>query len=120
MLGTINLIDLKIPVMIGVLPEERQQKQILHLDISMDCEFGAAVRSDDVQHTVDYKAMAESLKGWCSGKELHLLETLAEGLSQHILKQWPMVEKCRLHIKKKGAVPGMEYASVKISRKRKS
>ena len=46
--------DLRLPVIVGTLPEERTRRQEIAIDLELDLDLAAAGRSDDLTDTVDY------------------------------------------------------------------
>ena len=70
--------DLKIDTIIGIYDWEREIKQTVSLDIEMAHDIRKAAATDDIQHTLNYKAVAERLMTFIGDSEFLLVETMAE------------------------------------------
>jgi dihydroneopterin aldolase len=69
----------------GVLAEERARAQPFELDISIDADLGEAARSDRLEDTVDYGAVAEAAVAVVAGAPAALLEHLAARVADAVL-----------------------------------
>jgi dihydroneopterin aldolase len=65
----------------GVFEYERAEGQDFVVDVALDVDTSAAVRSDDLADTIDYGALALTIAGIVSGVPVNLLETLAERIA---------------------------------------
>jgi dihydroneopterin aldolase len=61
----------------GVLPEERERAQPFEVDLDLEVDMELAGASDDLGHTVDYGAVADSVVAEITGSHSDLLEHLA-------------------------------------------
>jgi dihydroneopterin aldolase len=77
----IELLDLRVLGVHGVLPEERERAQSFSLDIVAWVDMAAAQASDDLSDTVDYGALAQVAADVVSGRSFQLLEALAGRLA---------------------------------------
>ena len=57
----IQLRGLRVLCIVGVLPEERERPQPLELDIDIFSDLAAAGESDEMNDTVDYGAVTETV-----------------------------------------------------------
>ena len=62
MLGTVELQDLRVSCIVGVLPHERTTHQTVALDVSMDLDLAEAVKTENVHATVDYAETATAIE----------------------------------------------------------
>ena len=53
--------DLALRCIIGIFPEERREKQDIVINVAMGCDLRKAGRSDDLNDTVDYKAVKKAI-----------------------------------------------------------
>ncbi|HYW92190.1 MAG TPA: dihydroneopterin aldolase [Gammaproteobacteria bacterium] len=111
----IYLHDLRIDTVIGVFGWERRVRQTISLDLDMACDIGRAAASDDLQHTLDYKAVAKRLISFVEQGEFQLVETLAERVAGIVLEEFG-VRWVRLRVNKTGAVRGARDVGVIIER----
>lgn len=114
----IYLHDLKIDTIIGIFDWERRVKQSVTLDIDMGKDTRQAAASDNVAHTLDYKAVAKRLLDFVGNSEFQLVEALAEGVA-HIVREEFGVVWVRVRVNKQGAVRGAHDVGVIIERGRR-
>ena len=112
----IYLRDLKIPCTIGVWEWERQTKHTIAIDLDMAADTRAAARTDQLQDTLDYKAVAKRLIDYIGKSEFKLVETLAEKVAETVLSEFS-VAWVRVRINKKNAIRGASEVGVVIERK---
>lgn len=106
---------LEVETVIGIYPWERIARQRLVLDLEMDCDIAAAAASEDISHTLNYKAISDRILAYVREHELQLVETLAERLAQMVLEDFP-VQALRLKLAKPGAVSEAREVGVVIER----
>ncbi|KHD10695.1 dihydroneopterin aldolase [Candidatus Thiomargarita nelsonii] len=111
----IYLRELKIETIIGVFDWERQIKQTVVLDLDMAADIRKAASSDNLEDTLNYKAVAKRLIDFVSQSEFQLVETLAERVANIVLTEFS-VPWLRLQVNKRGAVRGAQDVGVIIER----
>ncbi len=111
----IYLKDLRIETVIGIYGWERQVKQIIVLDLDMSADIKKAAATDNIEDTLNYKAVAKRLIEFVSHSEFQLVETLAEKITEIILNEFN-VSWVRLQLNKKGAVRGARDVGIIIER----
>ena len=84
----IFLNDLKIETIIGIYDWERETKQTISLDLEMATDIQKAAETDDIENTLDYKAVSKRLITFVEESEFLLVERLAEECAQIILKEF--------------------------------
>ena len=82
----IQLPGLRVLCIVGVLPEERERPQPLELDIDIFSDLAAAGESDELNDTVDYGAVTETVTEICLRAKAQLLERLAQLVAEHLLE----------------------------------
>lgn len=107
--------DLRINTIIGIYDWERQVRQTVSLDIEMAHDNKPAAATDDIQHALNYKAVAKRLISFIEKSEFLLVETLAEEAAQIIRNEFS-VPWLRLTLKKPGALRGAKDVGVIIER----
>jgi dihydroneopterin aldolase len=65
----------------GVLPEEQGRPQPFEVDLDLAVDLRAAGRSDRLEDTVDYGAVADAVAACITDEHLALLERLAERIA---------------------------------------
>lgn len=86
----ISIKQLAIESSIGVKAWEKQVKQVLSLDIDYATDATTIAINDDLNDAVDYAAMAEKTTEFVQQQHWQLLETLAERLSQYLIKEFTL------------------------------
>ncbi|MBI2104477.1 MAG: dihydroneopterin aldolase [Candidatus Omnitrophica bacterium] len=114
MADTLSLQDITVECRLGVHEWERETPQTAWVDLELAIDAAAAAAADDVEATVDYAALVESVRRLAQSRPYRLLETLAEEIASLVLGEagTPWV---RVRVKKQ-ALPGVGYAAVEIER----
>lgn len=107
--------ELEIETIIGIYDWERERKQVVSLDLEMGTDISAAARSEDIENTLDYKAVAKRLIEFIEGSEFFLVETMAERIAEIVLEEFS-VPWLKLRVGKPGAVTGSKDVGVIIER----
>ncbi len=107
--------ELEIETIIGIYDWEREQKQVVSLDLEMGTDISAAARSEDIENTLNYKAVAKRLIEFIEGSEFFLVETMAERIAEIVLEEFS-VPWLKLRVGKPGAVTGSKDVGVIIER----
>ena len=115
----IYLHDLKIECVIGIWDWERKIKQSVIIDLDMGFDIRRAARSDSIEDTLNYKAVAKRLQEFVGASEFQLVETMAERVAEILLTEFKL-GWVRVRINKRGAVRGAGDVGVVIERGQKS
>ena len=110
---------LRLDVLVGVYEHERQAPQPVYLDLEMAADVKRAAASDQLADALDYAAVAEALAEYAAGTGFRLVESLAEGCAELVLRRFP-VRWLRLTLHKPGALETAESAGLVIERGRRS
>lgn len=108
---------LEIECVIGIYDWERTIKQPIVLDIEMAFDNRIPAASDNIEHTLDYKAVSKRLIEFVSASSFGLVETLAERCCEIILNEFA-VSHVNLKLSKIGAVRGAKAVGVILQRTR--
>lgn len=111
----IYLSDLKIETVIGVYDWEREIKQSVILDLEMGTDIRRAAETDNIDDTLNYKAVSKRVIDFVEQSEFELVETLAERVVAIIREEFS-VPWVRLRLNKKGAVSAAIDVGVIIER----
>ena len=108
--------SLECRVHVGVPLAERRRRQRVLIDLELGLDLKKAGRSDRVEATVDYAAVAREVKSLVEGSSFKLVETMAEQVAQAILRRFhPTSVRVRI---RKFSVPGAASVGVEIARRR--
>jgi dihydroneopterin aldolase len=81
-MGTIVISGLRELGIHGVLPEEQTRPQPFEVDVRLTVDLTNAGRSDSLDDTVDYAAVAEAVSRVVASERYHLLERLAARIGE--------------------------------------
>ncbi len=110
--------NLRIDCVIGVFEWERRVRQTVALDLDLAADVAAAARTDRLEDTLDYKAIAKRLIEYVGQSQFQLVETLAEKVADVVLREYG-VQWVRVRVNKKGALRQATDVGVVIERGRK-
>jgi dihydroneopterin aldolase len=113
----IFLKELTTETVIGIFDWEREVKQTVAIDLEMSADIRRAARSDSIQDTLNYKAVAKRLLAFIQGSRFQLVETLAEEVARVVLTEFP-VEWVKVTLHKPGAIRFSRDVGVMIERSR--
>src|SRR5690606_1418124 len=106
---------LEIEALIGIYDWERRIRQPLVFDIEMAFDNTVPAATDDIDKTLDYKAVSKRVIGFVGESGFGLVETLAERVAAIILEEF-QVRHVRVKLSKPGAVRGARNVGVIIER----
>ena len=96
----IEIRDLRVVGVHGVLPEERERAQPFSLDIVAWLDMAEAQRSDALEDTVDYGALAQTAADVVGQRSFQLLEALAGRLADALLITDSRLEAVEVTVRK--------------------
>jgi len=108
---------LEIDALIGIYDWERRIRQTLRFDLEMGFDNRQPAATDDIEDTLNYKAVSRRLVEFVSQSDYGLVETLAERCAEIVLSEFG-VQWLRLKLSKPGAVRGAVAVGVIIERRR--
>jgi dihydroneopterin aldolase len=111
----IYLHDLKVDTIIGIFDWERRITQTVIIDLDIQADIRKAARTDAINDTLDYKAVAKRVIEYVGGCDFQLVETLAERIAGIIIEEFS-VPWLRVRVNKKGAIRGASDVGVIIER----
>ena len=111
----IFLHDLKVETVIGIWDWERKIKQTVVINLEMGADIRKAAESDNVDDTLNYKAVAKRLQQFVGESEFQLVETMAEQIAA-IVKNEFGVPWVKVRVSKPGAIRGARDVGVSIER----
>ena len=114
----IFLRELRIETVIGIYDWERRIKQPVVIDVDLGADVRRAAATDNIEDTLNYKAVAKRIISFVENSEFQLVETLAERVAEIVLGEFE-VPWLRLTVNKQGAVRGARDVGVVIERGRR-
>ncbi len=116
----IELRGLRMVAICGVLPEERDRPQPLEFDLDVYGFLGPAGRSDDLDDTVDYGGICDTVAGVVESFQPKLLEHLADRVAGALLNTYLHISAVTVTVRKlRPPVPHqLDSSGVRIHRDR--
>jgi len=107
--------ELEVRTIIGIFDWEREQRQVVSLDLEMGSDIATAAATDTIENALDYKAVAKRLIDFIEKSEFFLVETLAGRVADIVVNEFN-VPWVKLRLGKPGAVTGSKDVGVIIER----
>jgi dihydroneopterin aldolase len=114
-MDTIFLTDLRIETVVGIWEWERKIRQTVSIDLEMGADVATAAAHDDIEHTLNYKAVSKRVQSFVGESAFQLVETMAERIAELILTEFE-VPWVRVKVNKPGAIRGARDVGVRIYR----
>ncbi len=111
----IYLHGLRVEAVIGIWEWEKRIRQIIEIDLDMATDIRKAAASDDVEDTLNYKAVSRRVESFIEENQFELVETLAERIAGIIMDEFD-VPWVRVRLNKPGAIRGSRAVGVLIER----
>ena len=104
----------------GVFEQERREGRRFRVDLAVELEEPAAVRTDRVDHTLDYRQLAQLVMEVGQGDSLQLVERMGDAILARVFERFPDVHTAELTLRKHATgVPGdPEWVGVEMTRHR--
>lgn len=114
-MDTIFLRDFRIRTIVGIWEWERRMPQIVSIDLDIGTDIRRAARSDQIEDTLNYKAVTQRVKSLVADSGFNLIETMAEQIAVLIIDEFgaPWV---RVAVHKPWAIRGSRDVGVVIER----
>ena len=114
---TIFLHELEVETVIGIWDWERRVRQIVSIDLEMGADVREAAKHDNIEATLNYKAIAKRVQQFVSESEYQLVETLAEKIAELVLDEFgtPWIN---VRVRKPRAISGANDVGVQIHREK--
>jgi len=113
-MALIEITDLHLRTVIGANDWEREVKQDVIINVQMEFDPARAIESDDINDTVDYKAVTKSIIKLVEGSQFYLIEKLADSILK-IVTGTPGVSGATVRVDKPQALRFAQSVSVTLS-----
>ena len=110
----IHVEQLEVSTRIGVLKEERGAPQRLTVSISFWPYHEAGDLADKIEDAINYSDVVEETKNFVRDQSVSLIETLADRLAMHLLKNFRM-QRVTIELRK-FPFEDAKYVSVTVTR----
>ena len=107
--------DLRVKTIIGIFDWEWKVKHEVSIDLEFPFDCKKAAKTDSIEDTIDYKAIAKGVIKFVEDSSFQLQETLAEEIASLVKNNYG-VKSIRLRISKPGAIRGSKDVGLIITR----
>jgi dihydroneopterin aldolase len=98
----------------GVLDAERSNGGLFEIDAEMTCDVTAAETEDNLKKTLDYEKAYKFIKEVVSSSKFFLIEALAFNIADKIIKNFSVVQKVVIKVRKPSPPLGGVVESVEV------
>jgi dihydroneopterin aldolase len=109
----IRLKNIQVYAYHGAHPHEREHGGRFEIDVELEADLLKAAQTDDLQNTIDYVQVQQTVVFLTTTKHHHLLETLVSTIADHLLQQFPAREVI-VRVRKPGASAGVVLDTVEV------
>jgi dihydroneopterin aldolase/D-erythro-7,8-dihydroneopterin triphosphate epimerase len=110
--------DLALRCIIGIYPEERETRQDVVINITLETDLRAAGQSDSIADTADYKRIKLAILDFVENSRFQLIEALADGIAAICLND-PHIQSATVTVDKPGALRFARSVAVEVTRSRR-
>lgn len=111
--AAIHIEGLEVYARHGLLPGEKEEKQLFRFDLELRLASCQACNSDNIEDTVDYAAVCDDVVRAAGGESCDLLERLAARVAGVIMEKYPAVGRARVRVEK--AVPPLDHVTAAVA-----
>lgn len=109
---------LTVETVVGCFNWERQIKQSLLIDLTIETNLNQACLSDNLEHTLNYVEICRVITETIQKAEPKLIENAGYIVLQQLFSHYPSIEKICIHIRKVAIVTQAQGIGVCLERKR--
>ena len=113
----IEIKNLKLRTIVGINDWEREKKQDIVINICLEFDASAAILSDDIKDTVDYKGITKNVIEVVEHSRFFLLEKLADTVLRTVMDD-KRVLRVHIEVDKPQALRFTDSVSIKASAQR--
>lgn len=99
----------------GCLPEENVLGQIFTVDLILYLDLHRAGQTDDLNDTVDYASVVQTVGEMVTGKPHKLIESVAEKIAAIILREYGQIERVIVTLHKNAAPIKTVFRDVSVT-----
>ncbi len=120
MTDRIRLVDMVFQARHGVHEHEKVQAQRFEVDVDLGLDLEPAGLEDDLDRTVDYGRVYDTVRTIVESTTFNLIEALAEAIGHELLADFPAVDEVVVRVRKPEVQLGgpLAHAAVEIRRRR--
>lgn len=112
---TIFIHDLRVKTVVGVWAWERVVPQTVHIDLELPADAAAVAKTDSIEQTVDYHAVAGRVTRFVETSSFQLIETMAERIAGLLTDEFGL-DWVKVTVHKTWAVTGYRDVGIEVQR----
>ncbi len=85
---------------VGCLPVEQSVPQPIEVDVALEMDLREVGKTDDIKKGVDYRKVCNAVRKILEQNSFKLLESAAYAIASHLLRQFPIVQRVRVEVRK--------------------
>ncbi|RMG98581.1 MAG: dihydroneopterin aldolase [Chloroflexi bacterium] len=109
--------DLLLRGIIGINPDERENKQDILINLVLYTDVRQAAASDDIADAVNYRSITKRIIDHVENSADFLVEKLVTDIARIVLTEFP-VERAKVRVEKPGALRFARSVGIEIERTR--
>jgi dihydroneopterin aldolase len=106
---------LRVETVIGVFAWEKQVRQPLIFDVTMDWDITQAADTDDLAYALNYAAVSDRVIEFVQGNQYDLLERLLVQLAEMLRREF-LISKIKIRVEKPAVAPDAMAVGLEIER----
>lgn len=114
-MNAINIKGVKVSACYGVLESEKNEPQPFVFDVGIDCDITKANITDDVNDTINYAEVCTLVVNFCKRNCFNLIERLAYGTAEEIIKRFPIIKAVEVTVHKPHAPIPHPFEDVSVT-----
>ncbi|GMW02856.1 MAG: hypothetical protein AMXMBFR84_39920 [Candidatus Hydrogenedentota bacterium] len=115
--GRIYIRDLQCRCIVGINPEERENKQDVIINVVLETDLSRAAETDAIEDTVDYKKVKVAIIDMVEHSSFYLVERLADRIAAVCLEDG-RVCAAEITVDKPGALRFARSVAIQVRRER--
>jgi dihydroneopterin aldolase len=113
----VSLSGIRCQCHIGVTAEERSARQRIEVDLDLFAALEEAGRTADLARTIDYRDVADQVRGLLEGRPWHLVEAAAVSILDLVFARWPPARRAVVRVRKY-VLPDVAHIEIEMERTR--
>ena len=99
----------------GVFANEREIGQEFVVDVVANLDISQAAKSDELNDSVDYGAIAKIVEAQIKGEPFNLIEKLAGRIGEELIAQFKKLDSVTIKVHKPSAPLGVPFTDVAVT-----
>lgn len=113
----IIITELKLDTIIGIHDWEKQKKQPVIANIKIKININKAAKHDDIQYSLNYEDLTNTLRAWSQQSSHKLLESFAINIINKVKEFYPHCSQVSLKLEKRGVVAHTYSCGIELEQK---